>query len=163
MCICVHLGEAHPPISCSHGRYYGTPPFGARFLGPHTYLPSALVPPLSSTQSSISPRPFGGEEWIWSNGANHWKSTPTSGTEARCHLDLIPKQFPFHLETPCKGTLRNTFTLIHASAHLPRPTHTLLHTHTSEYPHSHICTCVHMAWSFACLYIFMCAHCLYSV
>jgi len=46
-CVCmrVHLDEPRPPSSCSHGRYYGTPPLGARSLGPHTYLPSALVPP----------------------------------------------------------------------------------------------------------------------
>ena len=63
--MCVHLNEPHPPISCYHGRYYGTPLLGARPLGPHTYLPSVLVPPLSSTQrSSTSPRPFRGEEWI---------------------------------------------------------------------------------------------------
>ena len=156
VCMCVHLDEPRPPISCSHGRYYGTPPLGARSLGPHTYLPSALVPPLRSTQGrSTSPRPVG-EEWIWGNRANHWKSTPTSGTEARCHLDLTQKQFPFHLETPGKGTLRNTFTLIHTSAHLPRPTHTLAHSHFWIPPIAHLYVCTYGVVICMLIYIHVC-------
>lgn len=56
------------------------------------------------------------------------------------HFDFPWIYFSLNLETPDGETFRNTLTLIHTSAHLPRLTHTYLCTHTPKYPWSHICS-----------------------